>query len=178
LRGRFIREQVLCAPVPPPPPGANNVEAAAPVATTTRAYYETLTAGAACSGCHSQLNPVGFAFEGFDGLGRTRTEENGYPVDTSGTITAGDQAGPVNGALELSARLGQSHDVRVCLARQVFRSRFRRVEVGGDQELITQAAAALSGQGDRITALARLLAGSEAMKYRHFRIATATEVGK
>ncbi len=175
LRGRFIREQVLCASVPPPPPGANTVPANATVPTTTREYYAQLTSGSTCSGCHDQLNPVGFAFEGFDGMGRARTEENGHPVDTSGAITAGDVAGPVAGAVQLATLLGESQTVRNCLAKQLFRSRFRRSEVGGDEALIEAVAAALAVDGDRLTSLARVLGRQEAMKHRHFRIGSAGE---
>jgi len=175
LRGRFIREQVLCAPVPPPPPNANTVEANAQVPSTTREYYAQLTSGPDCIGCHAQLNPLGFALEGFDGIGRARAQENAQPVDTSGAITAGDLAGPVSGAFELSARLGESATVRLCLAKQMFRSRFRRVEVGGDEALIQSVADALRGEGDRIKGLARLWAGQAAMRRRHFRVQLPTE---
>jgi hypothetical protein len=175
LRGRFIRERVLCASVPPPPPGANTVAASATVPTTTREYYAQLTSGPTCSACHDQLNPVGFAFEGFDGMGRARIEENGRVVDTSGALTTGDVAGPVTGAVELATRLGESKTVRNCLAKQLFRSRFRRVEVPGDEALIEAVAAAVAADGDRLTSLARLLGRQEAMKHRHFRVGSVAE---
>lgn len=175
LRGRFIRDQVLCAPVPPPPPNANTVEPNAEVPSTTREYYARLTSGPDCIGCHEQLNPLGFALEGFDGIGRARTEENARAIDTSGAITAGDAAGPVSGALELTSRLGESATVRVCLAKQMFRSRFRRVEVGGDEALIQRVAEGLGGEQDRVKGLARLWARQDAMRRRHFRVPVATE---
>ena len=44
-------------------------------------------------GCHSQINPIGYAFEAFDGEGRHRVVENGVAIDTTGAITMGDAAG-------------------------------------------------------------------------------------
>ncbi len=175
MRGRFIREQVLCAPVPPPPPGADTVEPNAEVPVTTREYYAKLTSGAVCATCHDQLNPMGFAFEGFDGIGRARTMENSHAIDTSGAITAGDVAGPVSDALELATRLGESQSVRLCLTKQLFRSRFRRIDVAGDSAIIDTVAAGLSADGDRLMSLARILARQDAMRRKHFRVAAAGE---
>ncbi len=175
LRGRFIRDQLLCAPLPPPPPDANKVEPNAAVPTTTREYYQQLTSAPTCAACHEQLNPLGFAFEGFDGIGRARSDENGHPLDTTGAITAGDAAGPVTNAFELVTRLGDSATVRTCLVKQMFRSRFRRVEVGGDEALIQSVASALTSGGDRLKSLPKLLAGEAAMRRRHFRVVASGE---
>lgn len=82
LRGVHLNTEVLCAELPPlgmAAPPLPNVEY-----TTSREYMEK---GTVCGGtCHSDyINPLGFSMENFDGLGRTRTMDNGVPVDTTGS---------------------------------------------------------------------------------------------
>jgi len=87
---------------------------------TTRERIVAHTASETCQGCHSLMNPIGFAFEGFDAMGRPRTTDNGKPVDTSGALTGTDVDGAFNGPEELASKLGQSASTRECFARQWF----------------------------------------------------------
>jgi hypothetical protein len=169
LRGVFILDRLLCAPPAPPPPGVIAMVGEPPVTTTTRALVESLTAPSQCAVCHAEINPIGFAFEGFDGVGRARTEENGVTVDTTGELTAGDAAGPVSGAVELAEALGRSRDARVCLSTQWFRSRFRRSEHEGDLALIERVTDAVAADSDRVRAIATALAAEEALYLVHYR---------
>jgi hypothetical protein len=129
LRGISVARALLCATIAPPPP---NVPPLPPVSdmtyTTTRDRVEKHVAvSATCMACHSQINPMGYPFESYDGLGVYRTEENGYPVDPSGAIVgAGTSAGPVANAIELTAALASSPEVQDCFSRQVFRNAFGR----------------------------------------------------
>lgn len=169
LRGVFILDRVLCAPPAPPPPGVVAMVGEPPVTTTTRALIESLTSPSQCAACHAEINPIGYTFESFDGVGRARTEENGVAIDTAGELTTGDAAGPVSGAVELAGALGRSRDVRVCMSTQWFRSRFRRSEQDGDLELIERVADAVTADSDRIRALATALAAEEALYLVHYR---------
>jgi hypothetical protein len=176
LRGIFIRERLLCVAVPPPPPG---VSATIPPGTvtdrTTREYFQSLTASTACQGCHALINPLGFTFEGFDGIGRGRTMDNSLPVDTvADVIGAGEADGRFSNAAELAGRLATSEQVRSCLARFWFRSRFRRLEVGGDERVIAQMSEALRRDSDRLATLATALSQQEALFYAHYRTPEAT----
>jgi hypothetical protein len=69
------------------------------------------------------MDPIGFGFEGYDGLGRFLTvDSNGQPVDNSGELTGTKDAdGPFHGAVELSKKLSQSASVRDCLIGNVVR---------------------------------------------------------
>jgi len=89
LRGKAIRELVLCEPVPAPPANVNF----ALVQDTTNPRFRTardrLTAHRAeptCAGCHKIMDPVGLALENFDALGAYRVAENGAPIDASGDL--------------------------------------------------------------------------------------------
>lgn len=144
LRGISIVRSVMCLTIPPPPP---NVPQLPPVSdtsfTTTRDRVEKHVAAGACPGCHSKINPLGYPFESYDGLGVYRTRENGYDVDSSGAIVgtaSSDQE--VADAIELTHALADSAEVQDCFARQVFRATFGREETAGDECSLRAAIAA------------------------------------
>lgn len=121
LRGKFVREALLCQELPPPPPDVPT-DVSADENLSTRERYAAHSASAACSGCHVLMDPIGFGFENYDAVGRYRTEELGAPVDARGELTAaGDANGAFNGLRELSAKLGSSNDVKSCVSQQWFR---------------------------------------------------------
>ncbi len=67
-----------------------------------------------CATCHELFDPIGFAFENFDAVGRWRTaESDGKPIDAKVDLTnAGALDGPVNGAVELARRMATANEVR------------------------------------------------------------------
>lgn len=135
LRGVFVRERLLCQPVPPPPPTADVTAPDPNPMATTRERFRVHTEQPACSSCHSLIDGIGFGLEGYDQLGRFRTLEQGLPVDTSGEVLAtGDMAieGPFNGAASLSARLASSKLVRDCMATNWYRYALGRIEGAND----------------------------------------------
>lgn len=64
------------------------------------------------------MDGIGFTFEGYDWLGRGRTEELGRPIDTSGEFLLGDSDVVVDDAIGLTEELAESWDVAVCVASQ------------------------------------------------------------
>jgi Protein of unknown function (DUF1592)/Protein of unknown function (DUF1588)/Protein of unknown function (DUF1587)/Protein of unknown function (DUF1585)/Protein of unknown function (DUF1595) len=96
LRGKWILENILGAPPPPPPPNVPQlVESAAGSAKSLREQLEKHRASAACASCHSRLDPLGFSLENYDGVGRYRADEDGSPIDASGSLSNGTiVAGP------------------------------------------------------------------------------------
>ena len=131
-RAAAIREQFLCAELPPPPPGADqNLPPPAPT-TTTRERLDRHRQDPSCGACHRLLDPLGFAFEAYDGIGRYRQTEGGKPVDDSGELIGTDVDGPFVGARELNEKLLGSRDVHRCLVLQWFRYAFGRLEEKAD----------------------------------------------
>ena len=85
LRGKAVRQDLMCQTVPPPPPnvdfsGFNNPATGA----TARDRLKAHATNPVCAGCHKIMDPVGLAFENFDGSGRWRTAEQGQKIDTRG----------------------------------------------------------------------------------------------
>jgi hypothetical protein len=98
---------------------------------TTRQRFEEHSKNA-CATCHLLLDPLGFAFENYDGIGRYRTTDNDQPVDSSGVLHLA--SGPVTfkDAIELMPALATADEVRSCLATQWMRYLVRREETTGD----------------------------------------------
>ena len=135
LRGITIVRDVMCLTIPPPPP---NVPQLPPVTdtsfTTTRDRVEKHVAAGACTGCHARINPLGYPFESYDGLGAYRTRENGHDIDSTGAIVgtaASDRA--VADAVELTRALAESREVQDCFTRQAFRYSFGRQDGPPDE---------------------------------------------
>ncbi len=86
IRGTWILQNIFGAPPPAPPPNVpaldNSVSAALPMRERLRAHRDN----PACASCHKTIDPVGFAMENFDALGRWRDYEDGAPVDVSGGL--------------------------------------------------------------------------------------------
>jgi hypothetical protein len=89
LRGKALRETVLCQKVPDPPGNVNfNVvqDTKNPLYKTVRQRLEAHRTEATCSGCHKVMDPIGLSLENFDSIGTYRSGENGTPIDASGEI--------------------------------------------------------------------------------------------
>ena len=119
LRGKRVLERVACQELGVPLPGA---EAAAPpdtedAASTNRQRTADATSPATCDACHAVLNPPGFAFENYDAMGRWRTEDNGLPIDASGSFSlVGGESFEFSNGVELAGQLAESDQVRNCYA--------------------------------------------------------------
>jgi len=117
-RGARVRERVLCQELPEVPENLDtNLDPPDPSA-SNRERYAQHSADDACSGCHSVIDPVGFAFEEYDGFGRYRDQDRGQDVDASGELS-GVVAGPIalDGLNDLNAYLSSSDSARSCLVR-------------------------------------------------------------
>ena len=92
LRGKWILENLLASPPPPPPPDVpaldERTESGEP--RSMREAMEQHRANPACASCHAQMDPLGFALENFDAIGRWRTVgESNDPIDASGVLPDG-----------------------------------------------------------------------------------------
>jgi hypothetical protein len=90
IRGKWILENVLNTPPPPPPANVPSLkESEAGSAMSVRESLEKHRADPICAGCHARMDPLGFGLENFDAIGRYRTEDGKFPIDSSGTLPSG-----------------------------------------------------------------------------------------
>ena len=115
LRGRAIRELLMCQQVPNPP-GNVNFTAVQDVTNkampTARIRLTAHNTDEVCAGCHKLTDPPGLSLERFDGIGAVRSTENGAPIDAGGVI----DGTPFDGALGLGKTLAASPDTTQCVA--------------------------------------------------------------
>ncbi len=90
LRGKYLLENVFGTPPPPPPPDVPKLdEATVGVAKSLRAQMEQHRSDAVCASCHSKMDVLGFGMENYDAIGRWRTTDGKFPVDSSGSFPNG-----------------------------------------------------------------------------------------
>ena len=93
IRGKWILANILGSPPPPPPPNVPPLKdgSAAGKALTMRERMAEHRANPACAGCHKLMDPIGFALENYDAVGRWRTSDGDARLDTSGSLPDGSQ---------------------------------------------------------------------------------------
>ncbi|HWD99505.1 MAG TPA: DUF1592 domain-containing protein [Bryobacteraceae bacterium] len=104
IRGKWLLENILAAPVPPPPPNLPALEASDNPAKprTVREMLELHRKNPVCASCHARMDPLGFSLENFDAIGQWRTKDAGTPIDASGVLLDGTK---VSGPAELQHAL-------------------------------------------------------------------------
>lgn len=104
LRGKFVLDKILGTPPPPPPPNipslAEHADGSQPQ--TLRGRLELHRGNPSCAACHALIDPIGFALENYDALGRRRETEDGHPIDSTGRLVTGE---PVDSPVSLATVL-------------------------------------------------------------------------
>jgi hypothetical protein len=163
-RGVRINLDTMCADpglpsvVPnPPSAGANQ---------TNRDVITNLTSGCA-KVCHGELiNPIGFAFENFDGLGRMRDTDNGQPVDTSGIYSFVEGRLGFSGAPELMERIASGVQAHQCWAKKMMSYAMERDLVEADRPLMDTLAATSAASAGSLKQVMVALAKSDSFRVR------------
>ncbi len=166
-RGLFVRDRLLCTPLPPPPPSVVVVPPDPDPSLTTRELFAAHTADEACRGCHRLIDPIGFAFEHFDAVGRWRDVENGRPIRSDGAVTGTlDLDGQLDGAADLGRALADSEHAHRCVSLQFFRFAFGRGESEADACAIDGMYGAYVAGGYRFAGLVEQVTRSDAFRFR------------
>ncbi len=90
-RGRWVLEQILGSPPPPPPPDVPELEEdhEAITGTTLRERLEQHRDDPACANCHAKMDPIGFAMENYNAVGKFRTKDGEQKIDSAGQLPDG-----------------------------------------------------------------------------------------
>ncbi len=107
-RGKWILENLLGTPPPPPPPDIPDLQPRGKDGRqlTIREAMERHRANSVCASCHARMDPLGFALENYDGVGKWRATDAGNPIDASGKLPDGSR---FNGPAGLKKALLESH---------------------------------------------------------------------
>ncbi|MDP3498901.1 MAG: DUF1592 domain-containing protein [Myxococcales bacterium] len=165
-RGMLVRQTFLCEVLPAPPANVS-IEVPAPTpGSTARERFAQHSSDAACTGCHQLMDPLGFGFENYDGVGRWRDLESGKPIDSSGMLFGTDAHGPYQGPVELAQKLASSTQARGCYVKQWFRFAYGRGEVAADACTMERLNAGFQSSGRDVKALLTSLTQTDAFRTR------------
>jgi mono/diheme cytochrome c family protein len=92
LRGKWVLENLLASPPPPPPPNIPALKTEGVEPGKTLPMREAMTAhreNPSCASCHARMDPIGFAMENFDAVGKWRDRDSGARIDASGVLPGG-----------------------------------------------------------------------------------------
>jgi hypothetical protein len=164
-RGKAVYTKLLCGIVPPPPP---NVPPPMPASAggTTRQRFTIHDQNQCAQGCHGLMDPIGFGFESYDGIGKYRTTDNGMPVDATGSITLDGVKHDFNGAVALVGLLAASPEVRSCFAAEWSRFALLRDTDATDTASLQSAAAAFASDTASIQDLMTAVSAMRSFRYR------------
>jgi hypothetical protein len=152
IRGKWILENILNAPPPAPPANVPSLpDKAENTAASVRQRLEEHRANPLCASCHSRMDPLGFALENYDGIGRWRTAEGTIPIDSKGQLPDGTT---FTGATELKAllRAKSPQFVRGFTEKMLTYALGRGVE-SYDKPAVEKIAQRVESNGDRFSAL-------------------------
>lgn len=162
IRGKTVRELLLCQPVPMPPPNVNFSivqDVTNPLYRTARQRLTVHQENPACAGCHALTDPIGLSLENYDAIGDYRTHENSALIDATGTFDGKAYVG----LLGFSRLLRESPDVPACLVQRAYEYGVGREADAGDEKWLEYAIGQFAADGYRFPELMRRIATSQAL---------------
>ena len=168
-RGLFVLRNLMCVPISPPPPTVNAVPPGLNPGKTTRERFAAHDTDPSCAPCHTKIDPIGFGFEHFDGMGTWRDKEGELDVDASGAVNAGfDDAlkGDFSTIQQLEDRLADSRQVHDCFATQMVRFAIARAEAPADACAVEAVQQKFFDSGGSFEALQLAIISSDTFRFR------------
>jgi len=160
LRGKALRELLLCQKVPRPPPNVDFslIEDPKSALKTARERLAAHRANPVCAGCHKLTDPIGLGLENFDGAGQYRATERGAPIDASGNLDGKAFTDPAG----LAQALHDNPALPTCLVNRVYAYATGGPPGSGSNDELAFFNAQFAAQGYKFPALLRSVALSEA----------------
>ncbi len=163
--GKFIRERLLCEPIPPPPPAAAAAALSAPTpGVTIREDLEDRTSdGPSCTACHKKFAPFGYSFLSFDPVGRwVKEDPSGQAWDLAGSVRTRSGAElSFDSPGDLMRSLAARPEVHACFAQAELTWAFGREPIPEDQDLLVALDEVVKRGGGVISVLRTLVAAPE-----------------
>jgi hypothetical protein len=161
LRGRAVRELILCEKVPDPPGDVNFAlvqDTENPVYKTARQRLTAHRSAPSCAGCHALMDPIGLAMENFDGAGQFRRVENGVVIDTSGDLDGTKYQDPAG----LAKAIHDNPATTACIVNRAYQYATGRVTTKDEKDWISYLEKSFIQDGYKFPELLRRIATSDA----------------
>jgi hypothetical protein len=146
-RGKLIADRILCTEPLPPPDVVPQVKDPAPNI-SVRERFEMHDKDPCAAACHLMFDPIGYAFENYNGIGVYQTMDGGKPVNATGEILLDNTMKKFQNAIELQTHFVKSKQVADCMGRQFLRYALRRRETTGDEPALANALKGFGTSGD------------------------------
>jgi len=164
LRGKFIREQLLCDVIPPPPVNVNTgLPDPSPDARTLRERMAVHMTDPTCKSCHILMDPLGLGLENFDSIGRYRQKEAGATIDPSGDL----DGVTFKDARSLALAIHDSDKLAPCFVRKLYGYATSFKVTVDDSPTIKTLTWDFRSSGHRVKALLHGIAMSPAFRLAH-----------
>jgi Protein of unknown function (DUF1592)/Protein of unknown function (DUF1588)/Protein of unknown function (DUF1595)/Protein of unknown function (DUF1587)/Protein of unknown function (DUF1585) len=162
IRGKSLREVILCQKVPSPPGDVDFSKfelASARGDATARVRLSVHASVPTCAGCHKIMDPLGLSLEHFDGAGEFRNTDHGAPIDASGTldnVKYADSAG-------LARAVAENPATSSCLVDRLTARAFGRATSSGERLWVKQLKQSFAANGYHMKKLMQDIAQSDAL---------------
>lgn len=165
-RGKWILDNLFNTPPPPPPPDVPALEGGGEKLTgTVREILTKHRADPNCISCHERMDPLGFALENYDAVGRWRDADGPDPIDASGTLVSGQSfAGPKEFRALMASKRAEFR--RGLAEKMLIYALGRGLEIE-DKCVVDDICAATAAAGDRFSALVLAIVQSVPFQYRN-----------
>lgn len=167
-RGVFVNHRILCAPLPPPPMMVPPLPADDTGMRTMRERIDLHTGPGTCgASCHgTMINPIGFAYEHYDALGRWRDQDRGQPVDSAAEYDFGGAVVDYGDAVELASVIASQPMAHRCYVRHWLEYAYGRPPSSRDSQLIARVGRASLEDGTSVRDILIELVASDAFRTR------------
>ena len=160
LRGRAVRELLLCQRIPDPPPAVDFTQFNDPASPlkTARLRLAAHTQQPTCAGCHKLTDPIGLAMEEFDGAGQLRATEQGATIDPNGQLDGARFEGPAG----FARALARNSAATTCVVNRLFAYGVGRAPTRHDRGILDFLHDGFAADDYRYPALLRRIATADA----------------
>lgn len=163
LRGRFIREVLLCQSIPSPPADVSTTFEDPPAGQvlTKREKLTRHQADPACSPCHALMDPLGLTLESYDAIGRYRTTDQGKAIDLSGNLDGAE----FSGGVELGQLIAAKPETAKCMVRNLYRYGTGHVESTHESSVLAALNENFTASGFNLRDLMLQIVTSDGFRY-------------
>ncbi len=150
-RGKYVLENILGTPPPPPPPDVPELQEVK-LTGTLRQRMEQHRENPTCASCHARMDPIGFGFENFDGIGAWRQKDGDFPIDPAGELVSGETFKSPRDLTTLLVKRKRDEFVR-CLSEKMLTYALGRGLEFYDKCALDQITRGVSRKGNRFSSL-------------------------
>jgi hypothetical protein len=165
-RGQWVMANILCTPPPPPPDAVPSLDqTVVPPGSSVRTQLDAHIANPSCAGCHTLMDPIGYALEHFDGIGAWRDVDGTSAIDATGQLPDGTKFDGAQGLASALRQTGQAN-IAACATKKIFSYSLGRDPVAADQCQLAHLSTSFAGANYNMRSLIMQMVASDTFRMR------------